>query len=436
MNISYNNNEKLIQYKEYYNVQDSNYYIKIGISINNNLIIRSYKLDVLNNVCYQISLDIDKIKRINKAFYSFESMNEIYILITKIFNYNKFKIEFYNEILLCKLFIPDMNEIQIKLEATNNYDLLEYNILLTKSINILKNDFEKFNMFMNNTKNKYQNSDIFNKDDNINILIQINKLKEEIKMINKNLSNVIEENNSNKKKISELKDIISVLLDSKNDDIIKDYKYKRNKDKNEDKENNNKINEFIFSKPKIEKSKEKKEEMITIQEFNKIFKVNIRNNDNITELKLGYKNLGMNKIKFLALIDFSNLEQLWLSNNNIVDISIFEKLNYKNLQKLDLSNNNISNISALENVNFNNLKNLWINNNIINDISVFSRVKFIKLIELNLKNNRIKSINVFEKNRFIYLQVLDLSLNKIEADVPKNKDICDNLKSKIRYFNI
>jgi len=436
MNISYNNNEKLIQYKEYYNVQDSNYYIKIGISINNNLIIRSYKLDVLNNVCYQISLDIDKIKRINKAFYSFESMNEIYNLITKIFNYNKFKIEFYNDILLCKLFIPDMNEIQIKLEATNNYDLLEYNILLTKSINILKNDFEKFNMFMNNTKNKYQNSDIFNKDDNINILIQINKLKKEIKMINKNLSNVIEENNSNKKKISELKDIISVLLDSKNDDIIKDYKYKRNKDKNEDKENNNKINEFIFSKPKIEKSKEKKEEMITIQEFNKIFKVNIRNNNNITELKLGYKNLGMNKIKFLALIDFSNLEQLWLSNNNIVDISIFEKLNYKNLQKLDLSNNNISNISALENVNFNNLKNLWINNNIINDISVFSRVKFIKLIELNLKNNRIKSINVFEKNRFIYLQVLDLSLNKIEADVPKNKDICDNLKSKIRYFNI
>jgi len=436
MNISYNNNEKLTQYKEYYNVQDNNYYIKIGISINNNLIIRSYKLDVLNNVCYQISLDMDKIKKINKAFYSFESMNEIYNLITKIFNYNKFKIEFYNEILLCKLFIPDMNEIQIKLEATNNYDLLEYNILLTKSINILKNDFEKFNMFMNNTNNKYQNSDIFNKEDNINILIQINKLKEEIKMINKNLSNVIEENNSNKKKISELKDIISVLLDYKNDDITKDYKFKRNKDKNEDKENNNKINEFIFSKPKIEKSKEKKEEMITIQEFNKIFKVNIRNNDNITELKLGYKNLGMNKIKFLALIDFSNLEQLWLSNNNIVDISIFEKLNYKNLQKLDLSNNNISNINALENVNFNNLKNLWINNNIINDISVFSRVKFIKLIELNLKNNRIKSINVFEKNRFIYLQVLDLSLNKIEADIPKNKDICDNLKSKIRYFNI
>ena len=436
MNISYNNNEKLNKYKEYYNFQDSQYYVKVGISINNNLIIRSYKLDVLNNICYKTSLDIEKIKKINKVFYSFESMNEIYNLITKIFSNNKFKIEFYNDILLCKLFIPDKNEIQIKLEATKNYDLFEYNILLTKSINTLKNDFEKFNIFLNNSNNKYLNSNIFNKDDNINILFQINKLKDEIKMINQNLNNVIEENNSNKKKISELKDIISVLLDSKNDNNIKDYKLKRNKDKNEDKENINKINEFIVSKPKIEKSKEKKEEMITIQEFNKIFKVNIRNNDNITELKLGYKNLGMNKIKFLALIDFSNLEQLWLSNNNIVDISIFEKLNYKNLQKLDLSNNNISNINALENVNFNNLKNLWINNNIINDISVLSRVKFIKLIELNLKNNRIRCINVFEKNRFIYLQVLDLSLNKIEIDVPKNKDICDNLKSKIRYFNI
>ena len=435
MNISYNNNEKLIQYKEYYNIQDNNYYVKIGISINNNLIIRCYKLDILNNVCYQKSLDIDKIKGINKIFYSFESMNEIYNLITKIFNYNKFKIESYQDFLLCKLFVPDMNEIQIKLEEINDYDLLEYNILLTKSINKLKNDIEIFNKFMREN-NKYQNNNNFKKDDNINILTQINILKDEIKMINKNLNSIIEENNSNKKKISELKDIISVLLDSKNDDIIKDYKFKRNKDKNEDKENNNKINEFIVSKPKIEKSKEKKEEMITIQEFNKIFKVNIRNNNNITELKLGYKNLGMNKIKFLALIDFSNLEQLWLSNNNIIDISIFEKLNYKNLQKLDLSNNNISNINALENVNFNNLKYLWINNNIINDISVFSRVKFIKLIELNLKNNRIKCINVFEKNRFIYLQALDLSLNKIEIDVPKNKDICDNLKSSIRYFNI
>ena len=436
MNISDNNNEKLVQYKEYYNIQSNNYYVKIGISINNNLIIRCYKLDILNNVCYQKSLDIDKIKGINKIFYSFESMKEIYNLITKIFNYNKFKIEFYQDILLCKLFAPDMSEIQIKLEAVNDYDLLEYNILLTKSVNKLKNDIEIFNRFMREN-NKYQNNNNCNNDnDNDNILTQINKLKDEIKTINKNLNSVIEENNSNKKKISELKDIISVLLDSKNDDGAKDYKFKRNKDKNEDKENNNKVNEFIVSKPKIEKSKEKKEEMITIQEFNKIFKVNIRNNNNVTELKLGYKNLGMNKIKFLALIDFSNLEQLWLSNNNILDISIFEKLNYKNLQKLDLSNNNISNINAFENVNFNNLKNLWINNNIINDISVFSRVKFTKLIELNLKNNRIRCINVFEKNRFIFLQVLDLSLNKIEKDVPKNKDICDNLKSSIRYFNI
>jgi hypothetical protein len=45
-----------------------------------------------------------------------------------------------------------MNEIQIKLEAVNDYDLLEYNILLTKSVNKLKNDIEIFNKFMREKK--------------------------------------------------------------------------------------------------------------------------------------------------------------------------------------------------------------------------------------------------------------------------------------------
>lgn len=427
------NEENFIQYKEYYN---DNYYLKIGINKNNNIIIRCYKSDILNNICYQKCLDIIEIKQINKIFLSFETINEIYNLILKVLNNNSYKIEYINDIIIINIINPNIDNIQITLDKIYNYDIFEYNKLLVNNINKLKNEINQILYFnKNKNDNNYEYSNDIN---NNNIFSEINYLKEEIKTIKKDLSNSIKENNLNKKEISELKYKLSNIITNKKEEIITEKQIQKNKIKNKEEivDNNDRINDFKIYKPKNEKIKEKKEENISLQEFNKIFKVNIRKNDNVTELKLGYKNIGINKVKYLSLIDFSNLEQLWLSNNNIIDINILEKVNYPKLQTLDLSNNNISNIDVLENVSFNNLSYLWINNNLINDVSVFSKVKFKKLLQLNLKNNKIKNINVFEKFHLIFLQVLDLSMNKIDIDIPKNKDICDNLRSKIKYFNI
>ena len=434
---NFRNNEILIHQKEYYNIENNNYYLKIGIDTENNLLFKCYKLDILNNICYQQIFDINKIKEINGVFASFCSMNEIYNLIDKLINYNKFKIEYNNDILSLRLFIPNIEEIRIEFDKIFIYDIFEYNLVITKTINQLKNELKKTHVFYNDTNSNNVLSNSTNNDNLNNIINEIKMLKDEIKNINKNLYDVIEENNKNKKKIFELKEIISNLSNNKINDSVLNNKLESAVNNKIEQKENNKIKEFKISIPiKNETKKDIKEEMISLKEFNKIFKLNLRNNYDITELKLGYKNLGLNKIKYLELIDFVNLEQLWLSNNNIVDISIFSKLNYKNLEKLDLSNNNIEDINALESVNFLNLKNLWMNNNRINDISVFSKVKFIKLLELNLRNNNIENINVFEKNRFIFLQILDLSQNKIEIEMPKNRDISDNLKSIIKYFNI
>ena len=438
MNNTDINGSKLLQYKEYYNNEKNNYYFKIGITKNNNILIRLYKLDLLNNICYQTILELTKIKENNKIFTIFENINGIYNLLIKGLNNNKYKIECNKDNVLFIIFIEDLNEIQIVLEKTQNYNIFEYNLVLSNTINKLNYDIEKFRNFYN--YNKYDLNNNTNISTNTNILNEINYLKEEIKKINKNLNDIIEENNTNKKIISNLQHIISNIPINKQENILLENIIQKN-NQEKDIENNNKIKQLKVYKPKKEKNNNKKEEeIITLQEFNKIFKTYIRKNDNITELKLGYKNLGVNKLKYLSLIDFSNLEQLWLSNNNITDINILEKTYFPKLQTLDLSDNKISNIDIFENVNFNNLRKLWLNNNIINDISAifncFPVIVFMKLVELNLKNNKIKDISIFEKSKFIYLQSLDLSLNKIEIEIAKNKDICDNLRTKIKYFNI
>jgi len=83
MNNTDINDNILLQYKEYYNNENNNYYFKIGVTKNNNILIRLYILDLLNNVCYQKILELSKIKEINKIFSIFDNIY-IKILLLKI----------------------------------------------------------------------------------------------------------------------------------------------------------------------------------------------------------------------------------------------------------------------------------------------------------------------------------------------------------------
>ena len=56
-----------------------------------------------------------------------------------------------------------------------------------------------------------------------------------------------------------------------------------------------------------------------------------------------------------------------LSNNEISDINVLEKVNFKELKELYLSYNKISDISVLEKVNFKELKELDLSGNEISE---------------------------------------------------------------------
>ena len=62
-------------------------------------------------------------------------------------------------------------------------------------------------------------------------------------------------------------------------------------------------------------------------------------------------------------MNFKELKELYLSDNNISDIKVLKKVKFNKLEILNLEHNVISNnINILENINFKELKELYYNN--------------------------------------------------------------------------
>ena len=163
----------------------------------------------------------------------------------------------------------------------------------------------------------------------------------------------------------------------------------------------------------------------------------------------------INDISILSKISFNSLIELKITKGNICQIDTLDGLNCINLNLLDLSQNNIENINVLNSCNFNkSLTQLYLNNNKINDISVFNNKIFCKLKILFLNNNNIQNISPLEYvlknscsglslaenpindislfkeiNLFFNLRNLSLTLNEIEIN-DKNKGIINLIKSK------
>ena len=108
-------------------------------------------------------------------------------------------------------------------------------------------------------------------------------------------------------------------------------------------------------------------------------------------------------ISFLE--DFTKLQSLGLSLNNISDISALSGLT--NLTILNLDHNQISDISALSKLT--NLENLYLDHNQISDINALSGLT--NLIDLSLWKNQINDISTL--SGLTNLTQLDLSYNQI-----------------------
>ena len=73
-----------------------------------------------------------------------------------------------------------------------------------------------------------------------------------------------------------------------------------------------------------------------LKEFNKKYKLNIRDT-NITELDLEKCYIGEEGLKDLCKINFKELKELYLGNNDISNIKVLEKVKFEKLEKLYLS---------------------------------------------------------------------------------------------------
>ena len=93
--------------------------------------------------------------------------------------------------------------------------------------------------------------------------------------------------------------------------------------------NKRKLNIIKYNKKimiKLDINKKDFEIYITLKEFNNKYNINIEDID-IKELNLSNRNIGNEGLKDLVKINFNNLELLYLSENEISDINILEKVN-------------------------------------------------------------------------------------------------------------
>ena len=87
-------------------------------------------------------------------------------------------------------------------------------------------------------------------------------------------------------------------------------------------------------------------------------------------------NENISDYNILKKVNFKELKELYLCNNNISDISFLENLKFEKLELLHLSGNeNISNYDILKKIDFEQLKELYLDDKNIPDISVLGDVK-------------------------------------------------------------
>jgi hypothetical protein len=145
----------------------------------------------------------------------------------------------------------------------------------------------------------------------------------------------------------------------------------------------------------------------------KISNINFLTNDNIQRLKvLNLEKNEISNINTLQNIRFSNsLEELYISHNKIIDISVFNYIAFPKLKILFLSHNLIENISPIKLIIINSCQTLSLDNNKIKDIELFKDInRFNNLKNLSLKNNLIDINN--EINRNIFKLIIFSNYNK------------------------
>ena len=148
-----------------------------------------------------------------------------------------------------------------------------------------------------------------------------------------------------------------------------------------------------------------------IVKFNKKYNINLTIESN--EVLLNHLNIDDNDFKQLCEFNLPKLSKLFLSENNISNLSPLTLMKAQQLEELYLNNNNIESLDAIANINITQLKSLILYCNKISSIDILSDLTFTNLIQLNLYNNKVSNIEVLSRIHMPKLQILHLGFNKI-----------------------
>ena len=298
---------------------------------------------------------------------------------------------------------------------------------------------EKINLTINELKQEINN--LFKKIEFIKNVISLNELilsayeKYENNyhhIINvSNLYKSIMNPNKNENIISSVLDIKNYItqapVEEKRELLISKFDLKiENHFQNINKVNNNEIEKKYSSKTITYKPKPKtnkydartsimKEKWLkknkNIVKFNKKYNINLTIESD--EVLLNHLNIDDNDFKQLCEFNLPKLSKLFLSENNISDLSPLTLMKALQLEELYLNNNNIENLDAIAKINIVQLKSLILYCNKISSIDILSDLTFTNLIQLNLYNNKVSNIDVLSKINMPKLQILHLGFNKI-----------------------
>ena len=169
------------EYKEYYFKE---YYLKIGHNANNQIILIIYNIQLLDNIKYEIKIDLNDFYTVNKLFKIYDNAKEIYEALIKIIEENNYKIKIQANELKFIISIGDMfkknNDIEFTLNKSNNNS--EYMGIISREIIIIKDkeisDLKENNRSLNDIIKELKG--------------EIKQLKDEIKELKQNFSELKE----------------------------------------------------------------------------------------------------------------------------------------------------------------------------------------------------------------------------------------------------
>lgn len=378
-----------------------------------------YNTITLDNIRYEITLDMNDMKNISNCFSTFD-INAIYNILINLITQKKLILEKqYNDLVLSFLIsdigIQTKNNL-IQLILFGEKDPNEYLNILTDEIKTLKNQVNELNNKVKDLSRKNQinitKKNIFN--NNVNTILK----KPKILYANAN-------NGNSEEGSDEFFYNLNIEMNDNIDQIKIDKKLF-----------DDKIFTHLFNY-ELNKLKYLSLSYNKITELKEIEKTNF---PNLEQLYLNNNNI--NNLTNLSKANFPELKRLWLSGNDIIDLAPLTNAKFTKLEALSLSKNEINDITPLKNCNFPCLSLLLLDYNEIKDISAFQNTNF-KLEKLGLNNNKIINVSVFESGNFkslthLYLYdnfILDVaSLGRANFEKLKILSIGNNKIKEINFL--